>query len=163
MTEELNAVEVFEVAMQIERDAARFYQEAANTLEHSEVCDLLRRLAAWELRHEQRYDQMKKAVHEQRLNLKPSDSEEYKALAGMSIFTMESKPVREFSSRTTPVEVLQEALKKERDSIRYFEALGNFVMDRFADEQISKIIDEEKQHIETLNEALERLDPSDKQ
>ncbi|MBN1818826.1 MAG: ferritin family protein [Sedimentisphaerales bacterium] len=162
MTDELNAVEVFEVAMQIERDAARFYQEAANTLDSPEVCDLLRRLAAWELRHEQRYLQMKQAVQEQRLDLKPSDSEEYKALAGMSIFTMESNPVREFSPRSTSVEVLQEALKKEWDSIRYFEALGNFVIDRFADEQISKIIDEEQQHINTLNEAMERLAQSRK-
>ena len=60
MADEINAVEIYEIAQQIERDAAAFYQEAALNTDNPEGRELLWKLAEWELQHERKYAKMKR-------------------------------------------------------------------------------------------------------
>lgn len=153
----LNAEDVFELARQVERDAADFYRRAANALDHPEVCDLLRRLASWESRHEQRYTLMKEALRLQGIAVKPPHSEECKALAGLSIFAQGTAPPWVMTPRTTPRDVLEEALRREQASLTFFVALWRFVADESAAAQIGKIVADEREHIATIQTALEHV------
>jgi rubrerythrin len=159
MADEINAVEIFEIAQQIERDAAAFYQEAALNTDNPEGRELLWKLAEWELQHERKYAKMKRHILDELKdkNVRASASGEYKALASLSVFAMEADPLREFTSKTSLLEILEEAIRKEKDSIHYFEALFNFAADKTAVKQIERVIEEEKHHVATLQESLEKL------
>ncbi len=159
MADEINAVEIFEIAQQIERDAASYYQESALKISNSEVRDLLWKLAEWEIQHERKFAKMKRQILDELKdkNVRPSASGEYKALASLSVFALEVPLPHEFSDKSTLTEVLEEAVRKEKDSIRYFEALFNFAADKTAVKQIERVIEEEKHHVATLQEALDKL------
>lgn len=159
MADEINAVEIFEIAQQIERDAAAYYQEAALDLSNSEVRDLLWKLAEWELQHERKFAKMKRQILDELKdnNLRPSASGEYKALASLSVYALEVPLPHEFTNKSSLNEVLEEAIRKEKDSIHYFEALFNFAADKNTVKQIERVIEEEKHHVVTLQESLEKL------
>ncbi len=159
MADEINAVEIFEIAQQIQRDAASYYQEAALKVTHPEVRELLWKLAEWELQHERKFSRMKRQILEELKdqNIRPSASGEYKALASLSVFALEVPLPHEFTGKSTLNEVLEEAIRKEKDSIRFFEALINFAADKIALKQIERVIEEEKHHVSTLRKSLEKL------
>ncbi|HEV56287.1 MAG TPA: hypothetical protein ENN87_02175 [Phycisphaerales bacterium] len=157
MVDALNAEDVFELACQVERDAADFYRQAANTLDHPQVCDLLRRLASWESRHEQRYTLMKETLRLQGIAVKGVHSQEYKALAGLSIFAQGTAPPWVITPRTTPRDVLEEALRREHASLAFFKAMWRFVADEPAAAQIGRIVADEREHIATIQRALDHV------
>ncbi len=159
MAEEVNALEIYEIAQQMERDAAAYYQEAALGISNTEVRDLLWKLAEWELQHERKFAKMKSQMQlELRdTDLRPSASGEYKALASLSVYALEVPLPREFTNKTSLRDVFEEAIRKKKDGIHYFEGLVNFAADKNASKQIEKVIAEEKHHLATLLESLEKL------
>jgi rubrerythrin len=68
-----NADEVFEMAEQIERNAAKFYREAATNAPERQIKDMFLRLAAMEDSHLRTFQQMRTAQRsgERRNNVRP--------------------------------------------------------------------------------------------
>jgi len=157
VSEHLNAIEVFEVARQIERDGASFYRRAAERFRDSQIADLLDQLAAWELEHERIFSDMKRAAEQGGLAVTPAESAEYKAIAALNVFNRELGPAQSLAADVQAADVLNLALKKERDSIHYYQALTRFVVDGRAREQISRIIAEEQRHVEIIAGELKRV------
>lgn len=160
MPEKLDTDEVFELAQQVERDAADFYRRAANSLEDAQVCDLLRRLAAWEVRHEQRYARMQQAIRKRGTQVHNPDSTQAKALAALSTFAEGAAPTWTCMATTTAMDVLREALKRERAGLVFFKALARFVLDESALAQIARIVQDEHEHIAAIQAALDQT-PTD--
>ena len=69
MTVQLNAFEIFEIAMQIEQNGSRFYNNAAEIFDDPEIRRMFFRLAEWEIKHEQIFSSMRKQLSE--LNQEP--------------------------------------------------------------------------------------------
>lgn len=158
MTRKFNAIEVFEIAEQIERNGAAFYHKAAELFEDSDVGELFTRLADWEVKHEAVLADMRKALAAQPAELLTFDPEETpldaKAMAGLASFGLQTDPSRELAGCKTRADALKLALQKEKDTVVYYTGLKEFVRLAAVRDEISDIIREELRHIRIVNQSL---------
>ena len=121
MTREFNAIELFEIAEQIERNGAAFYRKAAALFEDSEVARLFTKLADWEERHEAVLADMRKALADEPVELStfdPADAPlDAKAMAGLAAFGLRTDPAAELAGCKTRADALKTALQKEKDTV----------------------------------------------
>jgi rubrerythrin len=160
MTVALNAVEVFEIAEQIERNGVKFYRKAAELFNESEICTLLIELADWETRHEQIFRDMGKQLIQ--LNKKTRTLElgkkefDPKLMACLTVFGTVSDPPHKLKSIEKIADVLKTAIEKEKDSITFYEGLKDFVSASDDKNKVDDIIKEEMHHIQILSQALKQ-------
>jgi rubrerythrin len=154
MEETFNAVEVFRIAEQIERDGAAFYRAASPKVDNAKIRDLLAQLADWELTHEQTFARMRQAIPAGNAEISVSDPEKCRAMAALSEFTIKGAKPHDPAGATSTRAVLEMALEMERDSIIFYTGLKDFVADPAAVEQIDQIIGEEHLHIQALRNRL---------
>lgn len=162
MSRKFNAIEVFEIAEQIERNGAVFYRRAAELFKDSDVGELFRKLADWEVEHEAVLADMRKELSAAPPELSTFDPEELpldaKAMAGLASFGLHSNPSRELTGCKTRADALKLALQKEKDTVVYYTGLKEFVRLAAVIGKISDIIKEELRHIGILNQALEQCE-----
>ena len=162
MTRKFNAIEVFEIAEQIERNGAAFYRRAAELFEDSAVAELFTKLANWEAGHEAILAGMRKELSEQARELSTFDPAEppldAKAMAGLGAFGINPDFAGQLSGAETKCEVLKMALQKEKDTIVYYTGLRGFVPDAAGRDKISDVIEEELRHIRIVTQSLEQCE-----
>ena len=152
-----NAVDVFKIAETIEQDGAKFYNDAAKLFAGEEVSSLFTKLAQWEIQHKKVFAEMREKVTQQHPKLGPG-TEEYKAVAALSTFSLWSEPHRQLSGMDSREDVIRQALQKEKDTIVFYVGLKDFVAANEDKEIINDIIKEEMRHISILTEALGNKD-----
>ena len=150
MCEEIDAVEVLKIAEKVERDGAAFYQRAAHLFDESAVKTAFLELADWELGHEKLFAQMREQLGQAGYEVRSTKSCEYKALAGLNVFAMNSDPAGRLHANLTKEQVIKKAICNERDTIIYYEGLKNFVSGSTARNKIDEIIRQEHRHIDIL-------------
>lgn len=156
------AFEVFEIAEQVERNGAKFYRTAAELAGNMQVREIFLLLAEWEVRHEKIFSRMKQAVGE--LNTEPAKGKsgeipvEPKAMAGLAVFSIKSRPGWELPGDKSQAYVLRMAMKNERDTVVFYEGLKSFVPVGAEQEKIDEIIGEEMRHISILERLLNKTD-----
>ncbi len=162
MTRKFNAIEVFEIAEQIERNGAAFYRRAAALFKDSDVAGLFTTLADWEVRHEAILAGMRKELSSAPMQLSTFDPEELpldaKAMAGLASFGLQPDPSRELAGCKTRADALKLALQKEKDTVVYYTGLKEFARLAAVVGKIDDIIKEELRHIGILNQALEKCE-----
>ena len=154
MEETFNAVEVFKIAEQIERDAAEFYRLAASKFQIGDINAFFFKLADWDLKHEEVFASMRSRLEETQPTIKVTDPEKCRAMAALSEFAITSGTPKELTASVTIRDVMEMALKKEKDSVTFYTGLKDFVADKTAVEQIDEIIAEERRHIELIKSKL---------
>jgi rubrerythrin len=160
MTVTLNAIEVFEIAQQIERNGAMFYRKASELFSESDISNKFLELAEWETRHEQVFKDMGEEIAQQ--NQKTSGSElekkefDAKLMACLAVFGTVSEPVHKLKSINKISEALKTAIEKEKDSIAFYEGLKDFITDINDQNKVNSIIEEEMHHVKILNQALKQ-------
>ena len=159
MTVSLNAIEVFEIAQQIEHNGAKFYHKAAKLFSESDISNKFLELAEWEVRHEQVFkdmgDKLIDSIHKTNTELEKKEFDP-KLMACLAVFGTVSDPLHKLKSITNITEILETALEKEKDSITFYEGLKDFVKDRDDQIKVDAIIEEETYHIKILNQALKQ-------
>ena len=160
MTVALNAFEVFEIAVQVERNGTKFYRKAAELFDESDIRTLFIDLADWETRHEQVFLDMGKQLVKLNKKTRTIDPEKKefdpKLMACLGVFGSGSEPIHRLRSVENSSEVLKRAIEKEKDSITFYEGLKDFIPNRSDKKKIDDIIEEEMHHIEILNQALKQ-------
>ncbi len=161
MDVKLDAINVFEIAEQIERNGMMFYGRAAELFKDADIKQMFGRLVEWEGSHERAFVAMKKELGEQEGGLETSESGggeliDAKTMAGLAVFGVRPEPVNELSGSESLEEVLRMAIEKEKDSIVFYIGLRDFVPGRFGKEKIDDIIREEMRHIRILDQAIEQ-------
>lgn len=160
MTVALNAIEVFEIAEQIERNGAKFYRKAAELFNEPDIRNMFLELADWETRHGQIFNNMGKKHSKQNKKPRFCGSEKKlfdpKLMSCLAVFGSGSEPVHKLKSIEKIADVLKTALAKEKDSITFYEGLKDFVSTRDDKNKIDDIIEEEMHHIKILNQALKQ-------
>ncbi|MBE0535599.1 MAG: ferritin family protein [Phycisphaerae bacterium] len=151
MQETFNISEVFRIAEQIERDGAAFYRKAAGKLGIPDVCELLTRLADWELVHERTFAQMRQDFELCSPAITLFDIEKCRAMACLSEFTI--RP-HDLAALTSTQSVIEAAIEMERDSLIFYTGLKDFVTEQAAADRIDQIIAEEHRHLAALREKL---------
>jgi len=156
----LNAIEVFEIAEQIERNGAMFYRKAAELFKKSDIREMFTELSDWEKQHEQVFADMKERLASTCRRTKTSDLEKKqldpKVMACLAVFGTVSDPVHRLKNIEKIADVLQTAIEKEKDSITFYEGLKDFVIVRDDQEKVDDIINEEMHHIKILNQSLKQ-------
>jgi rubrerythrin len=143
--------EIFQFAIQIEKNGEQFYRHMAQKFEEPEVKDLFSALANEEVKHKAIYEKMVSTIEE----YEPFESypEEYfnylRAYADTHIFTPK-KLDEEMARINDATSALKFAIDRELDSILYYQEVKNFVPKNERN-LIDKIIEEERRHFMKLS------------
>jgi rubrerythrin len=165
MDVEFNADEVFEIAVQIERNGARFYRRAAELSANQEDRELLLSLAAMEDSHIRIFESLRK-------DLLGSDSAfagfdpqgeaaaYLQSMADGQVFDLKADPVEYLGLDRSMEDILGKALELEKDSIVYYVGMMDMVPEALGRKKIEHIIREEMKHIVSIKvELAMRLNP----
>lgn len=159
-----SAVELFQMAEAVEREGMRFYREAAARVEDAALAGLLNQLAEWEGRHEARFASMRADLPPPaRRQDGPGDPAEEHAVDYLHAF-VDGKvfpgllhPASSPLAPSTPAEVLDYALAREKDTIVFFLTMQGQVPQHWGRERIQGIVDEELSHVHILTAKRQEL------
>ena len=154
----LNAIEVLDIAQQIERNGAMYYRKASQLFSDSDISNMFLDLAEWENRHEQVFKDISKDIvkqyHETTAPVPEKKEFDPKLMACLAVFGTASDPLHKLKSIRKITDVLNKAIEKEKDSIAFYDGLKDFVTDIDDQNKVNAIIEEEMHHIKILNQAL---------
>jgi len=159
MSRTFSAIEVFEIAEQIERNGRIFYSKAAERFRDSDAGGIFARLADWEVKHEAAFAALRKHLAKEPEHLSgivPEDLPvDARVMAGLSAFSIHADSTGELDRCKTQADALKIALHKEKDTIVFYTGLKEFVPVDVAASEIDGIIAEELRHVRIIIEALE--------
>jgi rubrerythrin len=159
MSVRFNADEVFEMALQIERNGAKFYQRAADLQQDDRARNTLRELSAMEQDHEKTFASMRRDLTEQERKEMTFDPDGelplyLRALADRQIFDPGKDPSQRLSGEDSIEDVLHMAIGLEKDSIVFYTGMKSAVPERLGAQRLDDILKEEMSHIATLGDLL---------
>ncbi|MFA6186538.1 MAG: ferritin family protein [Phycisphaerae bacterium] len=162
MSVSFTAFEIFEIAEQIERNAAKFYRKAAEKTADKAMRHFFGQLAEMEDNHEKAFAEMRKnLVDDARdtMAFDPGNEMAYylKAMATNAGWEGKVLPGIELAGSETPKQILAAAIGAERASIDYYLGLKTFVPSQAGKDKVEKIIKEEMKHVIMLQKHLEQM------
>jgi len=158
----LNANEIFQVGVEIEKNGKLFYETAADQAQDGSAKELFQELAAWESRHieffEKLRDQLPEAAGQEDLfNSDPEMGLYIKATADSHVFVKNKDVALLVSNLKHPIEVLDLAIQFEKDSVVFYSTVKMAVPEAFGRSQIDALANEEIKHIGILTREKEKL------
>ena len=157
-----NADEIFEMAEEIERNAAVFYREAAHNAQDNAVKSMLLSLAEMEDGHQKTFAQMRRelSAEEKETTTFDPDNQVAQYLRTMADFHgTEGKvsPTEKLTGRESMSEILKIALQAEKNSIAFYVGIKDMVSSKSAKQRVQAIIIEEMAHVSTLGGRLQSI------
>ncbi len=157
-----NADEVFEMAEQIERNAAKFYREAAVKASDRQIKEMFLRLAGMEDAHLRTFQQMRKSLSDQEKGGTTFDPEGeaslyLQAMADDRGFEGMRDRNLKLTGQESTRELLEIAIGAERNSILYYVGLKEMVPTEAGRAKVQAIISEEVRHAADLRRELAAL------
>ncbi|GAB6905686.1 Rbr5: rubrerythrin [Desulfosarcina cetonica] len=153
MSYDFNADDVFEMAMQIERNGATFYRDAAANIADQNAKEFLLDLAAMEDDHEKTFAAMRKGLGEAEKTQTVFDPQNeaaayLKALADTRIFFKKEMDTSSLEA------ILKAAILAEKDSIVFYLGMKDLVPESLGQSRLDDIIKAEMSHIKLLSHRL---------
>ncbi|MEO0091823.1 MAG: ferritin family protein [candidate division WOR-3 bacterium] len=154
-----SAVEVIEMAIKTEETGFAFYTNAAKTTRPKSLASLFAKLAQEEKKHKKFFNDLFQIVKHGPATI-PFDWEEtglyLKAITDSKFFLGKDKALSLIKRVRTPKALLDYALSFEKETLLFYSEIKNFVK---LDEQdiVSKIIEQEKEHIRKLSQEKQAL------
>ena len=157
-----NAAEILEMAEEIERNGAKFYRKAAESIDDKKTHQFLLDLAVMEDHHEKIFKEMKNKLSdtEQRPVTFDPDNEAVlylRVMADNHVFDIKADSSQKLTGNETPEDIFSMALKADRDSIAFYVGLKAFVPAEIGKDKVEEIIAEEMVHIVTINQKMNEL------
>jgi rubrerythrin len=145
--------DICNIAIQIERNGEALYRQASEMAENRETSAVLAQLADDELKHARWFADF---------NLGPEKSVDYsqlenagrELLQGMMENQTFSLDVDHLSREEQVSEILEQSIAFENDTVLFYEMLSNFIEDAIVMDQLTRIIEEEKSHVEKIKGLL---------
>ncbi|NVM24981.1 MAG: ferritin family protein [Desulfobacterales bacterium] len=156
-----NADEVFQIAIDIEKNGKRFYEKAMDLVDNPDVKALLSSLAQDEVEHLKTFTELKaqlsRAATENTVWDPEHEMNRYlQMMADMHVFRSDLD-VGEGLSRVKSLEdALNLGIQFEKDSIIFFLAMQDATEEKRGREFIGQLVDEEKKHLKKLSLELRR-------
>jgi rubrerythrin len=156
MMYDFNADDIFEIAEQLERNGAKFYRTAAESVGNDGGKDFLLKLSAMEDDHEKTFAQMRSDLtsgEKASTVFDPSgDAVHYlRALADTRVFF--EKEIDTSSMQA----ILKDAITAEKDSIVFYLGMREAVPEGMGRGRLDDVIKEEMGHIRLLSKELVAL------
>ncbi len=157
-----NADEIFEMALEIERNGAAFYRAAANKVPEEDQKQTLRELADMEDDHYKTFEAMRAELSDDQRETQWADPEDQiakylRTYADLYVFDVREDPAAFIKDDTPMGAIYMKAIDRERDSILFYVGMKEMVPESLGATRIDDIIREEISHITTLNDELEKL------
>lgn len=148
-----NADEIFEMAEQIERNGAKYYREAAESVTNDADKKFLVELAEMEDEHEVTFAGLRKELgndDKAAVTFDPEDeaAQYLKALADTRVFYDKAMDISSMEG------ILKGAITAEKDSIVFYLGMKELVAGNRGKQRIDDIIKEEMKHIKLLSGRL---------
>jgi rubrerythrin len=162
MAYDFNVNEVFEMAIQIEANGAKFYRKAAELQQDPDNKAFLEKLARMEDKHKATFEAMRKEVSEkekQETVFDPANelSMYLKAMADSHGGEGNPDVVESFTGEEPMEEIITTAIGLEKESILFYLGLKDLVPAKYGHDKLDNIIREEKLHIAQLNGFLKKI------
>lgn len=154
MTAFFNAAEVYEMGEEIERNGDRFYRKALDFTNNPELRDMLTCLADQERDHIALFRELREKLPPAASSASPLDDDDVslylQSLADSKVFKTSEDVDRVLGQAKTIEEILDLALRFEKDSILFFQWARDLTREDWGKEKIDALIEEEKKHIVQL-------------
>ena len=159
MSIQFNADEIFEMALQIERNGAQFYQRAAELQQDPHARSTLLELAAMEEDHERTFDDMRAELTERERKELTFDPEDelplyLRAMADKNVFDTRVSAAERLTGRESVEDVLRTAIGLEKDSIVFYVGMRAMIPERLGAARLDDIVKAEMGHIATLGDLI---------
>ncbi len=161
MTYSFNAGEVFKIAIGIEENGKRFYEESQKKIDNIEIKKLFSDLAQQEVEHKKRFETLRSQLPagstESSVWDPDNELEQYlKMMADQHVFVSSSSLNEELSSIRDAKDALKMAIEFEKDSVLFFLALED-AAEKKDQEFIKSLVKEEQEHLRRLTLELVKL------
>ena len=150
---DFNADNILEVAQQLERNGARFYRHAAETVSDASSKSFLTELADMEAEHEATFGALRAELSQ---NEKAGTTFALEGDAGVYLQALADTRVF-FEKEMDPQsieDIYKSAITAEKDSIVFYLGLKDMVSEASGKARIDQIIHEEKEHPTLLSQKL---------
>lgn len=152
--------EVLEIAIQIEANGAKFYEEAAPKVSDKAAGKLLESLARMEAEHGTTFNEMLAELAQRDGKVRWVDQEEegwayLRLFAAGQIFDTARMSPPALANKNSVEKILEFAIARENESVLFFTGMARLVVSQEHAERIGDIIAEEMDHAILLSAALE--------
>ncbi|MBN2736483.1 MAG: ferritin family protein [Spirochaetales bacterium] len=158
---QFNADEIFELAINIEKNGAAFYRKAAAQQDLPDNKQALIQLAGMEDQHQKTFEEMRQKLSTEEKtgsSYDPYDELSLYLVAAADLHGGEGSPdeASRLKGRESMKEIITIAMGLERKSILYYLGLKDLVSEKQGKEKIEDIITEEKTHLVQLSRLLNK-------
>ncbi len=165
MSFSFNAAEVFQTAVEIEKNGLDFYTKASQAMSDPDMKELFASLAKDEVAHKKRFENILSDLPEElkRPTVSDPDGEVdlyIRALAGQHVFGPGDRPAIDPENLGTIEDVLKLAIQFEKDSVIFYLNMQENTSEGKAREIVTILVNEELRHVRRLSLKLNRC-PSD--
>jgi len=155
------ADEIYEIAEEIERNAAEFYREAAERCPNEDIKKLLLDMSETENEHLKTFQNMREKLAEE-VGLSIFDpfgrSAEYlQAIADARSWEGRINPMQALTGNETAKEIIEFAMESEKEMVVFYVGLKDLVYFKAGKDKVEEIIIEELNHICALLTKLKSL------
>ena len=162
MTTTFHADEIFEMAEEIERNGARYYNRAVDFVSNPEQKKLLKELAVMENEHESTFAKLRAQLNSWYQPASVYDPDDQvalylRAMADGHVFDIRANPCDMLKPQTTMKDILHIALECEKNSILFYLGIKDMIPSEAEKHKIDYIIHEERNHITLLSSQLALL------
>lgn len=157
-----NAEEIFDIAIAIEENGKKFYDEACFLVDNESVRKLFQELAQEEIKHKERFIELKKQIPEDIKGEVVYDPNNeitlyLKMMADDHVFRKAESVSEKVASIKDPEDALKMAMQFEKDSIIFFLTMKDHTGDPKGKEMVDLLVKEEQQHLRRISSALRSL------
>ena len=157
-----NAAEVFQVAVQIEENGRRFYQEGLKQIDDPEVKRLFEELAREEVEHRKKFESLLAELPKEAFSPTVFDPEDQKnqyiqMMADQHVFVQAEGMGRLLAGLGSMQDALKLAIEFEKDSVIFFLSMQDATEGKRGKELINLLIKEEQEHLRRLSASLHRV------
>jgi len=150
-----NASEIFEIAINIEKNGQIFYKKAAAITKDPIVKKLLTSLAAMEVSHEEYFIKLKNEFSVKYESTMPDIDEQLslylKSYADGKVFSHSTTPESLVSEDSTLHEIFETAIDFERKTVVFFTLVKELLPPSLDQDKINILIKEELSHVAMLD------------
>jgi len=154
MAQSFDVGEIFEMAVQMEKNGAAFYKKVSESVSDKNMKKTLIELQVMEINHEKIFETLKKKLEAVSDDYFDPSGEAVKYLRSIADTKMFFKRKIDVSSME---KILKGAISVEKDSVIFYLGMKELVPDDIGKGKIEKIIKEEMTHVRILNEKLSAI------
>jgi len=146
--------EIIDLAIRIEKNGENAYRKAQEEVSNPSLASMLQWLAEEEVDHEKWFTRLKEnaATLAEDPKLEEMGKSILQGVLGDQAFSIKDA---DFSKTEDINSLLELSVEFEKDTILFYEMLSAFIDDEETLSQLDKIIEEEKRHVQLLEEFLE--------